>query len=424
MARRLIRQTRDDVYGSKRDYQTIINRQPNVFCLDQNNRISFSKQATLGTHDIIAFGGYIKPAAHCLLTITLSIDGIISANHSVQLSDSWNRIGIAADGTLPAECIVTLQFDRNVEHIELWGAKIDGVLMPDIFADKSISASDLNQSHIVPETYYLPHDQNFDLTVESGALLEANEHHLIKLKKCSYCQRYLPINPNLLGSLSFHKHNAKVTNHQNECRSCKKWRINSELNKLRTTDQLNESSVITRERKIFLQDSTALVKFKLSNGEGLKSFVWKRFGRKCFKCNKKLLLKEVQLDHTRPLAYLWPIDEFATCLCAIHNNEKKDRFPVEFYNEQELLALSEITGLAYDQLAKKSLNAEHLERILKDVPSFAQQWEPRTFNAIARKIRELSPDIDLFLILREKNLDLYEWLNTELARIPDLEETS
>jgi hypothetical protein len=424
MARRLTRQTRDDVYGSRRDYQTIIGRQSSVFRLSQSNDISFSKQAILGTHDIIAFGGYIKPTAHCLLTITLSVDGAISASHAVQLSDSWNRIGVAADGTLPAECIVTLQFDRDIEYIELWGTKIDGVLMPDIFADKSISASDLNHSHIVPETYYLQHDQSFDLVIESGSLLEANEHHLIKLKKCSYCQRYLPLNPNRLGSLAFHKHNAKVTNHQNECRSCKKWRINGELNKLRTTDQLNESSVITRERKIFLQDSTALARFKLSNGEGLKSFIWKRFGKKCFKCNKKLLLKEVQLDHTRPLAYLWPIDEYATCLCATHNNEKKDRFPVEFYNDQELQALSAITGLDYHQLANKSLNAEHLERILKDVSTFAQQWEPRTFNAIARKIRELSPEIDLFSILRHENQALYDWLNAELARIPDLEETS
>lgn len=36
----------------------------------------------------------------------------------------------------------------------------------------------------------------------------------------------MPVDPNRLGALSFHKHNDKATSHQNECRACKKWRIN------------------------------------------------------------------------------------------------------------------------------------------------------------------------------------------------------
>jgi hypothetical protein len=31
--------------------------------------------------------------------------------------------------------------------------------------------------------------------------------------------------------------------------------------------------------------------------------VWKRFGRRCFRCGKVLALDDVHLDHTRPLAY-------------------------------------------------------------------------------------------------------------------------
>jgi len=41
---------------------------------------------------------------------------------------------------------------------------------------------------------------------------------VIELKKCSYCGRYLPIDSKRLGALAFHKHRAKLTDHQNECR--------------------------------------------------------------------------------------------------------------------------------------------------------------------------------------------------------------
>ncbi len=222
-----------------------------------------------------------------------------------------------------------------------------------------------------------------------------------------------------LGSLSFHKHNAKKTHHQNECRSCKKWKINDSFNPLRTTDQLHESSVITRERKLFLREPQILQAIKDRTGAGLKSQIWEKFGRKCFYCKKSLKLDEVQLDHTRPLAYLWPIDEHATCLCAEHNNLKKEKFPVDFYSRIQLEELSQICGLPVKDLSRKALNQIELKRILQDIATYAMEWEPRTFAATARKIKELQPAVDLFAILKERNPQVYEDIVKQLADRPD-----
>lgn len=170
---------------------------------------------------------------------------------------------------------------------------------------------------------------------------------------------------------------------------------------------MHESSVITRERKQFLREPEIIQEWKERTGEGLRSKVWKRFGMKCFRCHVDVTLDGFQLDHTRPLAYLWPIDEYATCLCARCNNEKKEKFPVDFYSEQQLKELSAITGMPLDVLSRKELNPVELERILTDLPAFARAWEPRMFFATARKIHELRPDIDLMGRLRTESRD--EW---------------
>lgn len=228
----------------------------------------------------------------------------------------------------------------------------------------------------------------------------------------------LPVDMNRLGTLAFHKHNAKRTFHQNECRACKKWRINDSFNPLRTVDQLHESSVITRERKLFLREPQRLQEYKRRTGAGLKSQVWERFGRRCFYCDKSLKLSDVQLDHTRPLAYLWPIDEFATCLCAAHNNQKTDKFPVDFYNRTQLRELSRITGLPYRELVAKAVNQYELDRIWDDIATFALEWEPRTFAATARKVTEMLPEVDLFGRLYDVDPELHDELMASLADRP------
>jgi hypothetical protein len=282
--------------------------------------------------------------------------------------------------------------------MNVWGLDAGFLVLPKVVQDTGPTSEDLDQTHLAPETFYLPHEGPLALEIDAtdSVVGPIGVGVGISLKKCAYCGRYLPIDPARPGALSFHRHAAKRTGHQNECRSCKKWRINDSLNDDRTADQLNESSLITRERKLFLKEPEILQAIKDRTGAGLKSQVWERFGRKCFYCGKALELHEVQLDHTRPLAYLWPIDEHATCLCAEHNNEKRERFPVDFYSEPQLRELAHITGLSLEELQDRRLNERELDRILADLATFARAWEPRHFAATARKIAELRPDIDLY----------------------------
>ncbi|MBE9103525.1 hypothetical protein IQ229_00740 [Nostoc cf. edaphicum LEGE 07299] len=254
--------------------------------------------------NFIAFGGFLYPLEAISIEVKLDT-GDTSKSKVIKLTNAWNRIGVIVDAPETEIITVTLMWTASV-RLNFWGLNADALNLPNEILSLKPSASDLQQSHLVPETFYLPHDAALAMEIDeerSGPfhLLEGEE---ITLKKCSYCGRLLPVNMQRLGSLSFHKHNAKLTNHQNECRSCKKWRINNNFNPLRTTDQLHESSVITRERKIFLREPEILQGIKERTGAGWKSQVWERFERKCFCCGKALKLEEVQLDHTRPLAYL------------------------------------------------------------------------------------------------------------------------
>ncbi|MCP2264641.1 hypothetical protein APR03_001979 [Promicromonospora thailandica] len=368
--------------------------------------------------DLVGVGAYAYPSAPVSLTVTLAVDGEW-VQTDVQLGGNhWNRFGVALEAVTADEVIVELAWHGDVD-VSLWGLAAGPLELPDALVD-DVPVSELNKTHLAPETFYLVQDValGLDLDEEESTIFTEVPGETVTLKKCSYCQRMLPVDSDRLGTLAFHKHNAKPTKHQNECRACKKWRINDSFNPLRTTDQLHESSLITRERRLFLRDPERLQQYKKREGAGLKSQIWERFGRQCFYCGKRLELTEVQLDHTRPLAYLWPIDEFATCLCAVHNNQKTDKFPVDFYNDHQLRELSQITGLPYTELTAKAVNQDELERIRLDIVTFAREWEPRTFAATARKVRELMPHVDLFEELKAADEYVHAELVDALAKRP------
>lgn len=75
-----------------------------------------------------------------------------------------------------------------------------------------------------------------------------------------------------------------------------------------------------------------------------------------------------------PLAYLYRLDETATCLCSSHNSQKSDHFPVDYYSEKELIRLSKITGLSLDQLHKKEVNHEVLNLLIQNVVWFYDEF--------------------------------------------------
>lgn len=420
--RRLAQQSRDDVYASLRDYQELHPAQGIAFQPARNgdHHLTFTAQASATTNsEFVGAGVYLNPSAPMRLSMTL-LANAEQATITTELGGGhWNRVGTAVRAPGTTDIRVELRWTGAVD-ISMWGLSAGPLELPTALLSAGIDLAELNQTHLAPETFYLVQDVAIcmDLVDEESTITAEVAGAEVILKKCSYCGRMLPVDPARLGTLAFHKHNAKRTKHQNECRACKKWRINDDFNPKRTVDQLHESSVITRERQLFLRDPERFQYYKLRTGAGLKSQVWNRFGRKCFYCDRPLKLGEVQLDHTRPLAYLWPIDEYATCLCPEHNNEKKDKFPVDFYNETQLRELSRITGLPYEQLVAKELNMVELGRIRGDIVMFAREWEPRTFAATARKVAELRQDIDLYEDLRHADPAEYEELLSALAERP------
>ncbi len=419
--RRLAKQSREDKVSSQRDYQQLFEERGHRIeaqgDVDQVLRLSARIDESTNT-DLVAFGGFVFPSAETTLGAVLLAGGH-QVSGEFRLASRWNRIGLIEAAPDSESIDVELRWDDEAD-LTVWGLAAGAVHLPAALAEQKPQAADLEPSHLAPETFYLPHVGAFglDIDAEQSTRLHLDSGELITLKKCAYCGRLLPVNMDRPGSMSFHKHNDKVSNHQNECRACKKWRINDSFNPKRTVDQLHESSVITRERRLFLRDPEILQQIKDRTGAGLKSQIWERFGRCCFYCRGSLTLEEVELDHTRPLAYLWPIDEHATCLCTSHNNQKREKFPVDFYTDDQLHELSAICGLPYEELREKKLNEVELDRILGDIAGFARQWEPRTFAATARKVLELRPDVSLYEELERADPELYAELMAQLQERP------
>jgi hypothetical protein len=417
MVRRLANRSRGDDYASRRDYQVVHDAQGlRVVPRTTPVRLVLRTDVDPSGAAFIAAGGFLAPDAD--VTIEIALDSGRGASRQVLLAaQRWNRVGIVTSADHAASLTLSLRWDEPVS-IDLWGLAAGALALPAAAAGATLA--DLTQDHLAPETFYFPHEGPISLEMDEDASSEVafGDGRKLALKKCSYCARLLPIDAASPGALSFHRHAAKRTGHQNECRACKKWRINDDLNPIRTTDQLHESSLITRERKAFLREPEILQRIKQRTGDGLKSIIWKRFDKKCFYCGRVLTLDEVQLDHTRPLAYLWPIDEHATCLCAEHNNFKKDKFPVDFYTAGQLERLAKICGLDRGELGRRALNEVELQRILTDISTFAMEWDPRHFAATARKVAELRPDINLYEHLRQVNPDLHAQLLVRLRDRP------
>ncbi|QXI15024.1 HNH endonuclease [Pseudomonas hamedanensis] len=418
--RRLATQSRDDNYKSARDYQEVfeeITKSINVIGPGPH-KLTLSNLIQKKTSTLQAWGGYLAASHPVTLRVDVIDDRGLKKTSYLELGNSWMRVGDLITDIHGLVLKITLSWQHEIK-IDFWGFT-SGCPLSSIDGEAHQDASQTASYHIIPETFYLHHITAIDMDIESTESTHFNlsDGRTIHLKKCSYCGRQLPIDPNNLGVLAFHKHNKKKSLHQNECRACKKWRINDNLNHTRTPDQLHESSVITRERKIFLREPERLQEIKERTGAGLRSQVWERFEKKCFRCATPVALDGFHLDHTRPLAYLWPIDEFATCLCSVCNNEKKDKFPVDFYTSAQIRRLSEITGLSEVALNKKSINESELIRMTSDLPRFARGWEPRTFFAIARKVIELKPEVSLIEIMQKQDITLYQYLETEYLQRP------
>lgn len=207
--------------------------------------------------------------------------------------------------------------------------------------------TDLRDSSILETGQFaIPHDDY---------VAEAQEY-----KYCIVCNTMKPL-------LYFDQHSARASKRQGECRLCKAI-YNSIKNQTRLTEQHREAA---QKRRLYLD---------LSGGVHIKAQeIFERFNYRCFKCGKDLQnvqdQRERPLDHTLPARYFWPLTtENATLLCQLHNGEKSDKWPSEYYTLEEQKRLSVVTGLdfglisgmpQYNPLALTQLQqASHVDALL------------------------------------------------------------
>lgn len=282
-----------------------------------------------------------------------------------------------------------------------------------------------NMYEFAPEALFITNKGQVIITVNGFPAEESNEKVSFYLKSCNRCGRFLPINiHNERLHLSFTNHCTakhripcshtgfgKLTNittkevlklnhgYQLECRFCKKFEVNAAHNPKRTSAQMKEDGTRRRAIEFLLselyQDSSQ-ISYRSRTGSELAIDIWKRFDRKCFNCGKRLRTPfDMNLDHTRPLALMWPLDRSATALCKSCNNEKRDRPPSEFYSEEQLKDLSQITEIPFEELVDPSPNVEAIASLLNNL-----DWFFNEFLTNPRMTRELDGKVPADLLVK------------------------
>lgn len=172
-------------------------------------------------------------------------------------------------------------------------------------------------------------------TVESfwrAFFKNATENPQAYWKFCNTCGRIQPSN-------HFSKHIGwGPLEKQMECRACKAA-INAVLNPQRTPEQLRESSIRRRIGDLIVSEYKERLNVK---------DLFERFGGKCFKTGKPLDMAKTgtwHIDHILPSKYLYALNSRNAALLSTEANEnKRDKWPSEFYTSQELIELARITG--------------------------------------------------------------------------------
>ncbi|HHY71352.1 MAG TPA: hypothetical protein GX519_06875 [Thermoanaerobacterales bacterium] len=420
---------------------------------------------------MLAFGGYIytnKP-----LTISFLLKYTMNGRSFEHQKDymgpvnvnDWNNIGfhkeISSDYGETVELAtveMTIRGEANtcLQFISFdFGPVSKEEYIGDVFGKPFYQKTAMH----IPYLYYLETTKPFDTYLLGN--IELSSGNIVVLKSCNRCGRYLPINIfNEVNTLSFSLHckkrapcvhstfrayniqnmddvsmtdlkqlqveNGKVVSyhgHQLECKACKKFFVNAPLNPQRNPQQFKEDGLRRRAIEVLvnrlLDRNLVHFEFEHRTKKEFSEYIWKKFGGRCFKCNKKMPLDEMHLDHTMPLAYLYRLDESATCLCGTHNAQKSDRFPSDYYTEDELEHLSKITGLSLDVLKSKGVNQTVLKLLVDNVVWFYDEFlkEPE-YQKIRGGIRTADKINDSLKRVIEGQVDLAEEYRSRTGKYP------
>lgn len=306
---------------------------------------------------------------------------------------NWSKVGSMWVGKSAVAITVSFTADKAFE-IAIYGAESGAIRHKHLEGAKSALLK--NMHRFSPEANFYS-DISYPKIVIDGKGAEGRtqkDTHDLYLKSCNRCARFLPINvENERNTLSFSNHcvaaHRRPCNHggfgllrnpdtgevkdleygfQLECRFCKKFEVNAAHNPQRSVDQMKEDAQRRRAFEALLSEllgGSALLVYRHETGKELPQEIWKRFSKKCFNCSVQLPdAKQMHLDHTRPLALLWPLDNTATALCGQCNSSKRDRSPVDFYKKAgQLESLSKLTGIALADLTNPGPNPRAIELV-------------------------------------------------------------
>ena len=311
-------------------------------------------------------------------------------------ASDWNKVGSLLSGPRgPSEAL--LSFTAVTRGVVTTHSMLAGGVEHD-YLTSAKPALRRNMWSFAPEANFYDHARPGVVVVSDNGLARV-AGRLLVTKSCNRCGRFLPVNlVDERAHLSFSSHcvadHRRPCRHpsfgkivdrdtgvltlldygfQLECRFCKKFEVNAAHNPQRTAGQMKEDGARRRHFELLLEHlygGSPQLRYKNQTGRDLASDVFARFDGRCFKCGTAFSSeREMHLDHTRPLAMLWPLDDTATALCSTHNSEKRDRPPAEFYTESELERLVTLTGVSLDELQDPSPNKEAIELLRVDL-----QW--------------------------------------------------
>jgi 5-methylcytosine-specific restriction endonuclease McrA len=329
------------------------------------------------------------------------------------------------------EATLSLESSSEIEWIDFFGINLSAIAWED-FADDieyedGLTIQDkFNQrtSLTTPYLYYLNHEVPFASSPERGGDEFSQGQHIL-LKSCNRCARFLPteyipekernltsfgnhcvsrspcthstfgtleiigdesdlvdLTVELEDKITFESGSRFVDLHygyQLECKACKKFYVNAALNHRRNPTQHREDALRRRAIEVLvrklLDQELIYHKFRQKQDKEFDKYIWEKFDKECFNCGESLQSpSEMDLDHTMPLAALWPLDEHATCLCSDCNSRKSDQYPVDFYTRSELEDLARITSLNKEELKKRSINKGAVYQLREDIEWFFEDF--------------------------------------------------
>lgn len=387
---------------------------------------------------IIGAGYYYFPHGKCENRNILTYEN--SKKESIEIAirkteDAlWLRQGFSVEIPITQavlkELSVTIKF-KTSKPVDFFGLML-GAIEYDYLKNNDVYDAFLQKTHLYyPEIFYKDPTQKTSFSLMQG-LISKRKGIAIICKSCNRCSRFLPIDiDNEQNTLAFSNHcisrapcshasfsqykvesgsefaSGKVRDgvafshygHQLECIVCKKFFVNHPLNPMRDSTQHREDSLRRRAFEVLV---THLLNkrwiyhiYRLTNKKEFDVAIWEKFGKKCFNCSKPLKSpNEMDLDHTLPLCYLWPLDETATCLCSTCNSSKSDKFPLDFYSKTKRQELSKITKLPMEILDKRAINEVAVKELKNQIVWFFDEF---LANKDYQKIRKGKKAADLTL---------------------------